>query len=175
MAAIDLMILGMLQKTPMNAYEIQKRVEQQNISRCVKISTPSIYKKVLQMEQKGILKGAPLREGRMAEKTIYSLTEQGEREFEKQMLSISNQAIRIPLDLNAVILSLDQLPADSRTVCLSRIARHIKIMKKGLMERLVQDSTDPGLSLTANAVLRQQFALAEALEDWIGTLSEDVE
>mgnify|MGYP003267302629 CR=1 FL=1 len=43
MAAIDLIVLGMIKQQPQSAYELQKNVEYRNISRWVKISTPSIY------------------------------------------------------------------------------------------------------------------------------------
>ena len=46
MATIDLIVLGMLKKEPLSAYDLQKLVEYRNISKWVKISTPSIYKKV---------------------------------------------------------------------------------------------------------------------------------
>lgn len=45
MATIDLIVLGIVKKEPLSAYDIQKLVEYRNISRWVKISTPSIYKK----------------------------------------------------------------------------------------------------------------------------------
>ena len=57
MATIDLIVLGMLKKQPLSAYEMQKLVEYRNISKWVKISTPSIYKKVLQLEDKGLIYG----------------------------------------------------------------------------------------------------------------------
>ena len=50
MATIDLIVLGILKKEPMSAYDIQKLVEYRNISKWVKISTPSIYKKAIQLE-----------------------------------------------------------------------------------------------------------------------------
>lgn len=53
MATIDLIVLGMLKKEALSAYDIQKLVEYRNISKWVKISTPSIYKKVIQLEEKG--------------------------------------------------------------------------------------------------------------------------
>ena len=85
MATIDLIVLGMLRKEALSAYDIQKQVEYQNISRWVKISTPSIYKKVIKLEEKGYIKSNAVREGKMAEKAVYSLTSAGEREFEKLM------------------------------------------------------------------------------------------
>ena len=57
MATIDLIVLGILKKGPMSAYDIQKLVEYRNISKWVKISTPSIYKKTIQLEEKGLIKG----------------------------------------------------------------------------------------------------------------------
>ncbi len=56
MATIDLIVLGMLKKEPMGAYDIQKLVEYRNISKWVKISTPSIYKKAIQLEEKDLSK-----------------------------------------------------------------------------------------------------------------------
>ena len=44
MATIDLIVLGILKKESLSAYDIQKLVEYRNISKWVKISTPSIYK-----------------------------------------------------------------------------------------------------------------------------------
>ena len=58
MAAIDLVVLGMIKKQPLSAYDIQKLVEYRNISKWVKISTPSIYKKVIQLEEKGYIRSS---------------------------------------------------------------------------------------------------------------------
>lgn len=55
MATIDLIVLGMLKKEALSAYDIQKLVEYRNISKWVKISTPSIYKKVLRLKKKVLL------------------------------------------------------------------------------------------------------------------------
>ena len=103
MATIDLIVLGMLKKEPLSAYDIQKLVEYRNISRWVKISTPSIYKKVIQLEEKGYITSVTVKEGKMPEKAVYSLTEAGEKEFESLMLGISAQPVNIFLDFNAVI------------------------------------------------------------------------
>ena len=107
MAAIDLIVLGMLKKEPLSAYDIQKLVEYRNISKWVKISTPSIYKKVIQLEKKGLITGKIVREGKMPEKAIYSLTDAGAERFRELMLEISNGPIRFFLDFNAVIVNLE--------------------------------------------------------------------
>ena len=86
MATIDLIVLGMLKKEALSAYDIQKLVEYRNISKWVKISTPSIYKKVIQLEEKGYISSNIVKEGKMPEKAIYSLTEAGEKQLENLCL-----------------------------------------------------------------------------------------
>ena len=68
MATIDLIVLGMLKKEPLSAYDLQKLVEYRNISKWVKISTPSIYKKVIQLEEKGYISSHIEKEGKLVRK-----------------------------------------------------------------------------------------------------------
>ncbi len=172
MATIDLIVLGFLKKESLSAYEIQKRVEYRNISKWVKISTPSIYKKVIQLEEKGLIKSHLVKEGKMPEKAVYSLTEQGHRELEKLMQEISAKAVNIYLDFNAVIVNLDSLlPEDQRT-CLSAIETNVRQLKACLEENVHAKENLPEIPETGKAVLHQQFILAEAIEKWIASLKE---
>ena len=63
MATIDLIVLGILKKESMSAYDIQKMVEYRNISKWVKSSTPSIYTKVIQLEGKGYITSTQVKDG----------------------------------------------------------------------------------------------------------------
>ncbi len=170
MAAIDLIVLGMLKKQPLSAYDIQKLVEYRNISKWVKISTPSIYKKVIQLEGKGLIKSRLEREGKMPEKAVYSLTRTGEAAFEELMLEISSRPVNIFLDLNAVIVNLESMPHEKQQECLNRMTRQIGILKTRLEENLVQKETSPDIPAIGLAVLQQQYALAQAIEAWIVSL-----
>ena len=95
MAAIDLIVLGMIKAQPQSAYELQKNVEYRNISKWVKVSTPSIYKKVVQLEEKGDIAGSVVKEGKMPEKTVYRITEAGEKHFLKLMEETAGQSVRL--------------------------------------------------------------------------------
>ena len=170
MATIDLIVLGMLKKEPMSAYDIQKLVEYRNISKWVKISTPSIYKKSVQLEKKGFVKGSIVKEGKMPEKVIYSLTDAGQEEFEKLMLEIAAKPIRIFLDFNAVIVNLDSLSSENRKLCIDSIEENIKELKSYLEQNIHEKENLPEIPATGMAVLRQQFVLAEAIEKWIDSV-----
>ncbi len=170
MATIDLIVLGIVKKEPLSAYDIQKLVEYRKISRWVKISTPSIYKKVIQLEEKGYIKSTMVKEGKMAEKAVYSLTDAGEKEFEKLMLGISCEPINIFLDFNAVIVNLDSLSSENRKTCLLEIKHNVETLKSYLEENMNSKGKMPEIPDTGKAVLQQQYILAQAIETWINSL-----
>lgn len=170
MATIDLIVLGILKKEALSAYDIQKLVEYRNISRWVKISTPSIYKKVIQLEEKGLIKSNIVKEGKMPEKAVYSLTEAGEKEFDSLMLEIASKPIHIFLDFNAVIVNLDSLPPKKQKQCLAGIEDNLKTLKTYLEENISIKEHIPGIPETGMAVLQQQYILVQAIEDWISEL-----
>lgn len=172
MAAIDLIVLGMLKKQALSAYDIQKLVEYRNISKWVKISTPSIYKKVIQLEEKGLLRSVCVRENNMPEKAVYSLTDSGEREFERLMEEISAQPVRMFLDFNAVIVNLGGVPAEMQRSCVANIEKNVRDLKAYLEENLREKENASEIPETGMAVLRQQFVLAEAIEAWIAELKK---
>lgn len=175
MASIDLIVLGILRKESLSAYDIQKLVEYRNISRWVKISTPSIYKKVIQLEEKGFVKSSNIKEGKMPPKAVYSLTEAGRAQFEKLMLEISAKPIYFFLDFNAVIVNLGSLPQEKQKKCLDDIAGNIKILKSYLEENQSLKEDIPEIPEEGKAVLQQQLILADAIEAWIDSLKKSFE
>ena len=170
MTTIDLIVLGMLKRESLSAYDIQKLVEYRNISKWVKISTPSIYKKVLQLEEKGLISSHIEKDGKMPEKAIYALTDAGKEEFEKLMFEISCKPINIFLDFNAVIVNLESMSKESQKKCLDNIESNINVLKTYLEENIVLKENVPDIPATGMAVLHQQFLLVQAIEEWISTL-----
>ena len=172
MATIDLIVLGILKKESMSAYDIQKLVENRNISKWVKISTPSIYKKVIQLEEKGYITSTQVKEGKMPEKAVYTLTDSGKSQFEKLMIEISLKPIHIFLDFNAVIVNLDSLSRENQKVCLANIEDNIKTLKSYLEENENLKKNAPEIPETGMAVLEQQLILIQAIETWIASMKE---
>ena len=172
MATIDLIVLGILKKESMSAYDIQKLVEYRNISKWVKISTPSIYKKVIQLEEKGYITSTQVKDGKMPEKAVYTLTDSGKSQFEKLMLEISLKPIYIFLDFNAVIVNLDSLSRENQKVCLANIEDNIKTLKSYLEENESLKKNAPEIPETGMAVLEQQLILIQAIETWIASMKE---
>lgn len=175
MATIDLIVLGILKKEPMSAYDIQKLVEYRNISKWVKISTPSIYKKVIQLEEKGYITSHIEKDGKMPEKAVYSLSEAGKQEFEKLMVEISCKPINIFLDFNAVVVNLESMTKGSQKECLDNIENNMKVLKTYLEKNIALKESVDDIPATGMAVLQQQYMLAKAIEEWICTLKKSLE
>lgn len=167
MRTIDLIVLGILKKEALSAYDIQKLIEYRNISQWVKVSTPTIYKKMLQLEKQGYVKSRLKKQGNRPEKAVYSLTTKGKTEFEKLMLGIAARPINLFLDFNAVIVNLDSLSPADQKACISIIEANMNKMKARLEESFADQQASKDLPETGKAVIQQQYLLVEALEKWI--------
>ena len=175
MATIDLIVLGILKKESLSAYDIQKLVEYRNISKWVKISTPSIYKKVIQLEEKGYITSTTIKEGKMPEKAVYTLTNSGHHQFEKLMMEISCKPINIFLDFNAVIVNIDSLSKDTQKLCLDYIESNVKTLNSYLEENMNLKKNVPEVPETGMAVLEQQVIIVQAIETWLISMKKRFE
>ena len=150
-------------------------MEYRNISKWVKISTPSIYKKVIQLEEKGYITSHIEKDGKMPEKAVYSLSEAGKQEFEKLMVEISCKPINIFLDFNAVVVNLESMTKESQKECLDNIENNMKVLKTYLEKNIALKESVDDIPATGMAVLQQQYMLAKAIEEWICTLKKSLE
>lgn len=164
MSSIDLILLGLIKQKPQSAYEIKKNVEYRHISKWVKISEPSIYKKVLRLEEKGYISSHKVKDGNMPDKSIYTLTEKGETYFQKLMNEISYAEVNLFLDFNTIIVNLDLIDEEQKSVLISHMKTKILEKKQLLNENYSQREHIPEVG---KAIFRQQLALIHALESWI--------
>ena len=110
----------------------------------------------------------------MPEKAVYSLTASGEQEFERLMIELSVQPIRMFLDFNAVIVNLDSVPSEMQKSCIAGIEKNLQDLKAYLNENLLEKENAPDVPKTGLAVLRQQIVLAETIAVWIEELKEQL-
>ena len=164
MPTIDLIVLGMIKEKEQSAYELQKNVEYRNISKWVKVSTPSIYKKVIQLEEKGYIKGNLSRDGNMPEKSIYHITEKGDKYFLELMKKISAQMVNVFLDFNAVIINMAMLSKNEGKEIIDNIETEIDKYKNVVSKLKMERKNIP---IPAKSIINQQVLLSEALNDWI--------
>lgn len=164
MSSIDLAILGIVLEKPQSAYDIQKDVEYHNFSRWTKISVPSIYKKVLQLREKGYLKSTVVKGERFADKAVYSVTKQGREYFEQLMEACAAQPVPLLFDFNVVITNLNKMDQEKAVKLIGRLRNSIIASARRSDEYAAEYA---GIPLVGRTVFEQQRLLYQALLEWI--------
>ena len=170
MSAVDLILLGIVFEQPRSAYDIQKQVEYRNLSKWVKISSPSIYKKVIQLEAKGYLASEPVREGKMPEKAVYSITPAGRAYFISRMKETAASAVSVLFDFNAVIAGLNKVPKQMALALIDDIRSGMN-ESKAYMESMVPQRVH--IPLVGRTILDQQIEVLGTLLSWIERFKDE--
>ena len=166
MSSIDLVILGIVLEKPQSAYDIQKDIEYHNFSRWTKISIPSVYKKVLQLKEKGYLASDVVKGERFAGKTIYSITDAGKAYFETLMDQISEQGVSLAFDFNVVVTNLNKMDREHALSLVKKLRDGITASAEKNKEYARQYADIP---LVGRTIFDQQRMLYQALLEWLDT------
>ena len=75
------MLLGLIYEKPLNAYEITKLLGYMNVRWWVNIADSTVYTTIKNLEKKGFIEGETEKFGNMPDRTVYTLTVKGEKEF----------------------------------------------------------------------------------------------
>ncbi|MGN0164290.1 MAG: PadR family transcriptional regulator [Candidatus Ornithomonoglobus sp.] len=172
MSTIDLIILGMVSERPQSAYDIQKDVEEHNLPEWTRISIPSVYKKVLSLQEKGYISGEEVKGGRFAAKSIYHITESGKAYLKELMCEYSMQRPKVLLDFNAVICNLNKLDTDTASELIQNIISGISKSKEYYDNALSEHAHIP---LVGRAIMEQQVLVCDALLKWANNFKEEFE
>lgn len=167
MSGIDLIVLGCVAKQPRSAYDIQKDVEEHNLSEWTRISIPSIYKKVLRLKEQGYIAGDEVAGERFATKNVYHITDKGREYMESLMTEQSLQPPKILLDFNAVICNLNKVDKPTALVLIINIISGIEESKQYYHSALKEHADIP---LVGRTIMEQQEKVCVTLLEWAQNL-----
>lgn len=162
MSSIDLVILGIVMEKPQSAYDIQKNVEYNHYSRWTKISIPSIYRKVLQLSEKGYLQSDIVKGDRFADKVVYSITEKGWEYFKELMDSYVSEPVPLLFDFNVVITNLNKVSKSEAQELISSLRGSIQSSVQSSMRYVLED-----IPLVGKTIFEQQKILYQSLLEWL--------
>lgn len=168
MSSIDLVVLGIVLEKPQSAYDIQKDVEYHNLSKWTKISIPSIYRKVIELKEKGYLKSDVVKGNKFADKVIYSITSEGKIYFKELMVSYASQSVPLLFDFNVVIANLNKVTNSEAIELISKLRESIAASAKMNEEYAVKYSDIP---LVGRTIFEQQKLLYHSLLEWLDTFA----
>lgn len=166
MSSIDLVILGIVLEKPQSAYDIQKDVDYHHFSRWTKISVPSIYRKVIQLNEKGYLKSEIVKGDKFADKAVYSITEKGCAYFEQLMDTYASEPVPLLFDFNVVITNLNKMDKEKALKLVDKLRSNIVASAKSNDEYAANYANIPFVGRT---IFEQQRLLYRSLLEWLDT------
>lgn len=168
---VDMVILGILSKQPMNAYALAQFVEQNQVTRLVKLSTPAIYKSCKRLYEQGLLAGELKRDGEAPEKTHYQVTSVGKARFNELMTHFASNISPFYFDINSVVYSLESMDFEQGLELIDIYAAQIKTMQSWLIPHSKEDQANA--TFAARHIVKQYVMTVNVLVTWIDEFRED--
>lgn len=123
--SIETMILGALIERPMSAYEMDRTMEERNIRRWIRISSPSVYRNIIRLCEEGYADGTIVKEGEMPEKTVYTITDAGRERFAALMDEAAALPARVDFGFLPVLANISLVDEETgRALIDELIATH---------------------------------------------------
>jgi len=164
MSSINLFLLGLVKKKPISAYDLAKFIDENQLNQMIKISDPAVYKNLIKLKQKGLLRSKSTQTENMPEKTVYSITKKGEDNLNDLVTKYARQDFDIHFDFNSFIINLDFLSKEDAVKKLHDF-KNVLLEKKKKYECFSKEfSTIP---FVGKGIVKQFYKINDTLIDWL--------
>jgi len=170
-STIDLIILGILTETPMNAYELTQYIGDRQVASFLKISDPAIYKSCKRLLHEGFLNGRSVREGNQPSKTIYSINSDGREKFHELMRFYSTTTKPWSFEFNTFIWHLGKLDKKQGLKMLRNLGKELRL--KEMWFKNHERELTPHIPFPAKMILKQHSMTLATLVAWVDGVTED--
>lgn len=164
MSSMDIAILGMIIEKPQSAYDIQKDAEYHHYSRWTKISTPSVYRRVLKLNKEGYIQSSVVKGERAADKAVYSITDKGREYFDRLMLQYAKERVPLLFEFNMVISNLNKVEHNKALELIDTLKESLETSLKE-SEAYAEEYNE--IPLVGRTVFDQQRLVYSALSSWL--------
>ena len=148
----------------MNAYRLAQFVEQHNVTRLVKLSTPAIYKSCKRLFEQKNLSGELKRDGEAPEKMMYKVTPAGRKRFRQLMSHFAGTITPFYFDINSVVYSLEQLDYSDGLKLIDAYEAEIVALQSWLIPH--SEETQAKASFANRMIVKQYLMVVNVLVDW---------
>ena len=173
MSTIDLIILGILTESPMNAYEIIQYISERQIGNFLKISDPAIYKSCKRLLHDGLVDGTSVKEGNHPNKTVYRINPDGEFKFNQLMVHYSSNLNNWNIEFNAFMWNLEKVDKQQGLQMLANLGDLLREKESWFKDHVVE--LLPYIPFSARMVLTQYSMMTTTLVAWIEGATEEYE
>ena len=170
MNSIDLVVLGELKEKPQYAGEIITTLRQKNLHNTMNFTLSSIYKKVLELKDKGYIEVNGRLRTRSQDAIIYQITCKGEEYFNNliKLTISSDKDIDVKLNINETMAIFEYADKDKQISYIRNLKEKILKIKQDLYN-------DKEIKSKAEKIIfLQKEKILFALEEWATEIEDEL-
>jgi len=165
MSTIDLIVLAILLKNPINAYELVRYVKSRRIDRVLKVSEPAIFKSCKRLAKDGFIDGKTIREPNVPDKVVYSINSSGRERLFALLSHFAHKVTPYYFDFNAVVWGIDCVSPDQGLELLKELQDQLRNIKQGVLAH--EKEVASHLPFGARQIIKQYRMSIICLVKWI--------
>jgi DNA-binding PadR family transcriptional regulator len=161
LSKISTLILGVLYEKERNPYEITKMLNNLNLRKWFNIADSTVYATINTLKKQGLVKGETIKEGSFPEKTVYSITAEGEFELHN---TISNYLEENDPDGSKFDIALILLHHLSKDEILQKLKIKLESLESSTYEiktQIVNLERERSVAFTGLLLLKHRLYMAE--------------
>lgn len=161
LSKISTLILGVLCEKERNPYEITKMLKELKLRKWFAIADSTVYATINNLKKQGLIEGQTTKEGRFPEKTVYSITAEGEFELHNTISSYLEKNDPDGSKFDIAILLLHHL---SRDEVLQKLKIKLESLESSTYEiktQIINLERDRTVAFTGLLMLKHRLYMAE--------------
>lgn len=170
MNSIDLVVLGELKEKPQYAGEIITTLRKKNLHNTMNFTLSSIYRKVIELKDKGYIKAEILSIFKSQNTRVYHITRKGEEYFNNliKLTISSDKDIDVKLNINETTAIFEYANKDKQISYIRNLKEKILKIKQDLYK-------DKEIKSKAEKIIfLQKEKILFALEEWATEIEDEL-
>ena len=161
LSKISTLILGVLYEKERNPYEITKMLHNLNLRKWFNIADSTVYATINTLKKQGLVKGESVKEGNFPEKTIYSITTEGEYELHNAISAYLEQNDPDGSKFDIAIILLHHLSRDEVLQKLKNKLENLEASTYEIKTQIVTLERERTIAFTGLLMLKHRLYMAE--------------
>lgn len=157
------LILGIVSEKERNPYEITKMLEHLNTRKWLPLADSTVYATINNLKKNGLITGRLERNGNLPEKTIYSITPEGEFEFHESITNFLEDDFTGPSNFDIGILLMYNLSKPEILLKLKKKMERLENNSYVIRKQILSFEMNPAqVAFTSLTMLKHRMHLIEA-------------
>lgn len=135
------MLLGLINEKPLNAYELIKQLQFMNVRRWYNIADSTVYTTLKNLEKRAFISGTVEKIGNMPDRTVYCITEKGKAEL---LRTLKKSILQFDYDTNIFSIAaffIEIFPLAERKALLAERLAILNQYANGIERRIEEMET----------------------------------